>query len=104
MSKLTESRDQLNESLKIIERRQIMSGVMPLDELLDRPAVINFFAVLPMGPDHANPIHLFLGSSRESDVRLPCQQTLQSFDPAGPVLCGLEFDDQDRPECEGRCG
>ena len=41
---------ELNESLKIVERRQIMSGVMPLDELLDCPTVIKFFAILPMGP------------------------------------------------------
>jgi hypothetical protein len=26
------------------------------------------------------------------------------LDPAGPVLRVRDFDDQDRPECEGRCG
>ena len=81
-----------------------MNGVMPLDELLNLPAVIDFFAVLPMGPDRANPIQLVPGGSRESGVRLPSQLALQGLDPAGPVLRVLDFDDQDRPECEGRCG
>jgi len=103
MSKFTESRNELNESLKIIERRQIMDGVMPLDELLNHPAVIDFFTVLPMGPDRANPIHLVPGSSRKSGVRLPSQLALQGLDPVGPVLRVLDFDDQNRPEYEGRC-
>ena len=41
--KLTESCDKLNES-------QIMNGVMPLNERLELPAVIDFFAVLPWDP------------------------------------------------------
>ena len=80
---------------------------MPLDELLDFPwfpTFIDFFPVLPMGPNYADPIHLVTGGSRESGVRVPFQLALQGLDPAGPVLRVPEFDDQDRPECEGRCG
>ena len=77
---------------------------MPLGELLERPAVIDFFAVLPMGPDRADPIHLVPGGSREGNVRLPSQLAPQGLDPAGLVLRVTDFDDQDRPECEGVCG
>lgn len=81
-----------------------MNGVVPLDELLDRPAVIDFLAVLPVGPDRPNPVHFVPRGSLESGIRLPSQLAPQGWDPAGPVLCVLDFDDQDRPECEGRRG
>jgi len=103
MCKLTESRNELNDVLKIIERHEIMNCVVPPAELTDHLAVVDFFTILPMGPNRANPIHSVLGGSRESGVRLPSQLALQGLDPVGPVLRVLDFDNQDRPECERRC-
>ena len=68
-----------------------MNGVVPPAELLDHPALIGSFSILPMGPDRPNPIHLVPGGSRESDVRLPSQLALQGLDPVGPVLRVLDF-------------
>lgn len=96
----SEGRDELNKSLEIIERFRIMSCVMPLDELLDFRTLIDFFAVLPMWPNHGDPVYLVPGGSRECGVCLHSQLALQGLNPAGPVMRALDFDDQDRPECE----
>lgn len=84
-----------------------MSGIMPLDELLELPTVtftsIDSFTVLPMGPDNGDPVYLVPGSSHRSGIRVPSQLALHGLDPTGPVLRVLEFDNQDRPECVGQC-